>query len=93
MSNEIFKLKSALGIANGDPGHDEAKNLALEKKLKYWLDDSSIFLVLQWFDTVECVDVSTKLTRKRWTTEITLRDKMFLEKLGVTLPFQNIGRS
>jgi hypothetical protein len=87
LSQEINTLKSILGIANGDPEHDTAKNLTLEKKLKCWLDDSSIYLVLQWFDTVEGVEVSTKLTKKRWSTEITLRDKMFLEKLGVPLPY------
>jgi len=87
LSKEICNMKSTLGIANGDPEHDKAKNLALEKKLKYWLDDSSIYLVLQWFDTVEGVEVSTKLTRKRWSTEITLRDKMFLEKMGVSMPY------
>ena len=85
LSNEIRNLKSTLGIANGDPKHDAAKNLALEKKLKYWLDDSSVYLVLQWFDTVERVEVSTKLTTKRWSTEITLRDRLFLEKLGVPM--------
>jgi transposase len=87
LSKEIHDLKSTLGIANGNPEHDTAKNLALEKKLKGWLDDSSIYLVLQWFDAVEGVEVSSKLTRKRWSTEITLRDKMFLEKLGVSLPY------
>jgi len=87
LSKEIDNIRSTLGIANGNPEHDTAKNLALEKKLKCWLNDSSIYLILQWFDTVEGVDVSTKLTRKRWSTEITLRDKMFLEKMGVSLPY------
>ena len=87
LSKEISNMKRTLGMANGDPEHDAAKNLALEKKLKYWLDDSSIYLVLQWFDTVEGVEISTKLARKRWSTEITLRDKMFLDKLGVSLPY------
>ena len=43
--------------------------------------------VLQWFDTVEGVKVSSKLLSKRWTTEITKRDQMFLDKLGVSLPY------
>ena len=50
-------------------------------------NNTPIYLVLQWFDAIEGVNVSSKLLSKRWTTEITLRDKMFLEKLGVTLPF------
>jgi hypothetical protein len=85
--NEIRSMKKPLGVLNGDPAHDASANIKLEKKLKAWLDDSPIYIVLQWFDTVEGVKVSSKLTSKRWTTEITARDKMFLEKLGVTLPY------
>jgi hypothetical protein len=80
-------MKKLLGAKNGDPAHDAAENLALERKLKSWLENSPIYLVLQWFDTIEDVKVSSKLLSKRWTTEITARDKMFLEKIGVTLPY------
>jgi hypothetical protein len=87
LSNEIRNVKKSLGVKNGDPKHDAETNLSLEKKLKSWLNNSPIYLVLQWFDTVEGVKVSSKLLSKRWTTEITLRDNMFLEKMGVTLPY------
>jgi len=87
LSNEIRSIKKLLGVKNGDPKHDTATNLKLEKKLKAWLDDSPIYIVLQWFDTVEGVKVSSKLSSKRWTTEITSRDRMFLDKLGVVLPY------
>ena len=83
LSEEIRKMKLTLGVANGDPLHDTKKALDLEKKLKYWLEESSIHTVLQWFDTVEGVSVSSKLAKKRWTTEITQRDRLFLEKLGI----------
>jgi transposase len=86
LSNEIRNMKKLLGVKNGDPAHDTAANLSLEKKLKGWLDNSPIYLVLQWFDTVEGVKVSSKFLAKRWTTEITSRDRILLEKLGVTLP-------
>jgi len=72
---------------NGDPEHDASANIKLEKKLKAWLDDSPIYIVLQWFDTIDGVKVSSKLTSKRWTTEITSRDRLFLEKLRVAFPF------
>jgi hypothetical protein len=85
-SNEIRNMKKTLGLKNGNLEHDTANNLNLEKKLKTWLNNSPIYIVLQWFDTVESVNVSSKLLSKRWTTEITLRDKMFLDKLGVILP-------
>jgi transposase len=86
ISNEIRNMKKVLGVKNGDPEHDTVANLNLEKKLKSWLDNTPIYIVLQWFDTVENVNVSSKLHSKRWTTEITQRDKMFLDKLGVNLP-------
>ena len=87
LSNEIRNMKKTLGAKNGNPEHDTAANIKLEKKLKAWLDNSPIYIILQWFDTIEGVKVSSKLTSKRWSTEITSRDKMFLEKLGVTLPY------
>jgi transposase len=87
LSDEIRSMKQVLGKKNGDPKHDTEKNISLEKKLKSWLKNSPIYLVLQWFDTVEGVKVSSKILAKRWTTEITKRDKMFLEKLGVSLPY------
>jgi len=87
LSNDIRNIKDALGVLNGDPGHDSAANIKLEKKLKAWLDSLPIYLVLQWFDTIEGVKVSYKLSAKRWTTEITTRDRMFLDKLGVALPY------
>ena len=86
LSNEIRIIKKNLGIKNGEPAHDSAINLALEKKLKVWLENTPIYLVLQWFDTVEGVTVSSKLTSKRWTTEITSRDRMLLEKMGMKIP-------
>lgn len=83
LSEAIRQVKAALSKENGDPKHDSKGSLALEKKLKSWLDNTPVYLALQWFDTVEEVKVSTKLLAKRWTTEITQRDRMFLEKLGV----------
>lgn len=84
--NEVMRqIKAVLAKANGNPEHDSKGNLAMEKKLKSWLNNTPIYLVLQWFDTVEEVKVSTKLHSKRWTTEITQRDRMFLEKLGVPM--------
>lgn len=85
LSEAIRQLKAVLGKRNGDPVHDNKKNLAMETKLRSWLNNTPLYLTLQWFDTVEKVKVSTKLLSRRWTTEITERDRMFLEKLGVSL--------
>ncbi len=60
-----------------------AGKLRIKKKLLSWLKNTPVYLTLQWFDVVEEVKVSSKLRAKRWTTEITERDKLFLEELGV----------
>lgn len=83
LSEAIRGLKQTLGVENGDPEHDLKDNLKLESRLKSWLGNTPVYLVLQWFDTIEEVKISSKLRAKRWTTEITKRDRLFLQLLGV----------
>ena len=84
-SEEIRKLKCSLGKETGDKEHDAKENLKKELNLKSWLSNTPLYLQLQWFDTVENINVSVKLKNKRWSSEITARDALFLEKLGVSL--------
>ena len=84
--NKIRNMKQVLGVKNGDPIHDTAENIKLEKKLKSWLENTPLYVILQWFDAIESTVVSSKLRTKRWNTEITKRDSLFLHYLGVTLP-------
>jgi len=84
LSESIRRMKQTLGSETGDPEHDRKENLKLESELRSWLNKTPIYLILQWFDTVEEVKISSKLKAKRWTTEITRRDRLFLEKLGIT---------
>ena len=84
-SEQLRQVKMKLGIPNGDEKHDTKAVLEAERKLKSWIENTPIYLQLQWFDTVENVKVSSILTNKRWTTEITSRDALYLEKLGVKL--------
>lgn len=85
LNEEIRKLKDTLGKENGDAAHDTRAILGSEQKLRSWLCNTPLYLQLQWFDTVESVDVSTKLKHRRWTTEITTRDELYLKKLGVNI--------
>jgi len=85
LSEEIRKLKQSLGKENGDSKQDTKDNIGKELELKSWLNNTPIYLQLQWFDTVESVNVSIKLKNKRWTSEVTARDSLYLEKLGVKL--------
>lgn len=87
LSECVRKMKLSLGVPNGDHNHDLKQNLDLEKKLKSWLDNTPIYLQLQWFDAIEGVEISTSLHFKRWTTEMTKRDKMYAEKLGLKSAF------
>jgi transposase len=87
LSETIRKMKLSLGVVNGDHDHDLKVNLDLEKKLKSWLDNTPIYLQLQWFDVIEGVEISSVLQSKRWTTELTKRDAMYIEKLGLKSGF------
>ena len=87
LSEAIREMKKSLGVENGDPEHDQKENLKLESRLKSWLGNTPLYLILQWFDTVEEVRISSKLRAKRWTTEITKRDRLFLQKLGYFTTF------
>lgn len=80
---EIRKLKQSLGLKTGDPEHDKKTSLDAEKKLLSWLNKTPLYLQLQWFDTVESVTISASLKKQRWATEITSRDRLYLEKLGM----------
>jgi len=85
LSERLRQLKMVLGTTTGDEKHDTKAVLEAERRLKAWIENTPIYLQLQWFDTVENVKVSSILTNKRWTSEITSRDYMYLEKLGVKL--------
>ena len=84
-SEQLRQIKLTLGTTTGDGKHDTKVVLEAERKLKAWMENTPIYLQLQWFDTVENVRVSSILTSKRWTTEITSRDSLYLERLGVKL--------
>ena len=85
LSEEVRRMKPDLGKASAsDESVQKTKQqIKLEKKLKSWLDNTPIYLQLQWFDAIEGVEISSKLKSVRWSTETTSRDKLYLEKLGM----------
>ena len=83
LSEQLRQIKQALSSEIADPGNETAEILKNKKKLLSWLKNTPVYLTLQWFDAVEEVKVSSKLLSRRWATEITVRDRLFLEKLGV----------
>ena len=81
-SEEIRKLKALLDneISSGSL---KSEALKVTKKLKTWVNNTPLYLQLQWFDTVERVEISTKLHKRRWNTEVTSCDALYLEKIGL----------
>ena len=83
LSEQLRQIKQSLASEIAAPENESAEQLRLKKKLLSWMKNTPVYLMLQWYDAVEEVNVSTKLLSRRWTTEITARDRLFLEKLGV----------
>ena len=83
LSEELRRIKQSLVSEIANPEGETAETMKQKKKLLSWMKNTPVYLTLQWFDAVEEVKVSTKLLSRRWTTEITARDRLFLEKLGV----------
>lgn len=81
-SNQIRLMKPTLGLR--DSGLKQ-RELEIEDKLKSWMNNTPEYLQLQWFDTVEEVKISSELRSKRWNTEVTERDRLYLTKLGMNL--------
>lgn len=82
LSEQIRQIKSTLGKQGSDDMRAK-ETIEAEKKLRSWMENTPLYLQLQWFDVVEEVTVSSELHSKRWNSEITSRDRLYLEKLGV----------
>ena len=79
-SNQLRMMKPTLG--RKDSGLTQ-RELEVEDKLKSWMNNTPVYLQLQWFDTIEEVKISSELRSKRWNTEVTERDRLYLAKLGM----------
>lgn len=82
-SEQLRQIKQSLKDEINMHETGEARERALKERLLNWLQNTPVYLVLQWFDVVEEVNVSSKLRTKRWTSEITERDRLLLRRLGV----------
>lgn len=81
-SEQIRQIKSSLGKQGPDDPRTK-ETIAAEERLRSWMENTPLYLQLQWFDAIEEVKVSSELQTKRWNTEVTSRDRLYLEKLGV----------
>ena len=81
-AEQIRQILSTLGRNNPDKSiSKEIRNE--EDHLRAWVENTPLYLQLQWFDTVEEVKISSELHNKRWNTEVTARDRLYLKKLGI----------
>ena len=83
--NTISDMKENLGKKNGDPKHDLDENLKAEKRVLSWLNNKSLHQILLWFDAIETTTIRHNKKVYSWTTELTARDRLFLEKLGMEI--------
>ena len=84
LHQRLRELRSQLGRPSGDAAHDLRENLDAERALRRGLERRSLWRTLVWFDAHDTVEVSTDIRRRRWNTETVKRDRMLLERLGVT---------
>ena len=83
LSEQLRQIKQSLASEIANPENETSETLKIKKKLLSWMKNTPVYLTLQGFDAVEEVKVSTKLLSRRWTTELTARDRLFLSKLGI----------
>lgn len=82
LSEQLRQIKDSLGRRGPDDPRTK-ETIEAEERLRSWMENTPLYLQLQWFDAIEEVKVSTELHTKRWNTEVTSRDRLYLEKLGV----------
>ena len=83
LSEQVRKMKPVLGVKTAIQNTTSRLISISKMKLKNWLDNTPLYLQLQWFDVVESVEVSSALQTRRFTTEITARDRLYLDRLGI----------
>jgi hypothetical protein len=84
LNEKVRSIKPNLGENNDESEQKSKERIKLEKRLKIWLENTPVYLQLQWFDVIEGVEISSKLKTVRWSTETTARDDLYLENLGMT---------
>lgn len=79
---KLREIKAGLGVPPKE-GKVNKEQLTREKKLRSWLENTSLTKILQWFDAIMTTAVSAPVRARRWSTEKIARDQLFLEKLGI----------
>lgn len=84
--SRIRTMKATLGVPNGDRNHDLKTNLNQEVALKNWIRKKSYSFILESFERKYVTVINADHRVFRLNKMHTKRDKLFLEKFGVTQP-------
>ena len=82
-SDQVRQMKQSLSYSPEEVRKMNKAELKANQKLLTWIKNTPLYIQLQWFDTVENVNISDTLRNKRWNTETTLRDRNYLTRLGL----------
>jgi len=83
LSKALRQMKEDLHAKILENSFANKEELKTARKLDNWLKNTPLYLALQWFDTIETVEISSKLKSHKMTSEITERDRMFLKLLEI----------
>lgn len=82
-SDKVRQMKKSLSHTNEESLSMIKIDLDADRKLLSWLKNTPLYIQLQWFDTVDTVAISNGLKSKRWNSETSSRDRLYLAKLGL----------
>ena len=80
---ELKSIKRNLAVPNGNDEHDTSENLKLERKLRSWLQHTSLVNIIKWRAKLTATSIHHGKKEYLWQPDTIKRDKLFLEKIGI----------
>ena len=77
LQERIRKVQQRVKLMINEEGRTK-KDIEKLTKLLTWLNDRSVLGILEWFDCIETTEVQTPVACRRWSTEKTKQDQLFL---------------
>ena len=88
---EIKNLKQRLAVPTGNASHDTSATYKLERKVRNWLNKTSLVNILKWFDAIKKVNCTLGDSTYQWVSEYLDRDKVVLKALGLLQSEDTLG--
>lgn len=80
---ELKSIRRNLAVPNGNDEHDTSENLKLERKLRSWLQHTSLVNIIKWFAKLTATSIHHGKKEYLWQPDYIKRDKLFLKKIGL----------